>query len=94
MSTGVFRIYQELLTNAVRHASADVITSSLGLKDAHLILKIKDDGQGMNPSIIPTKKTLGLVGIKERTFALGGRFDLKSEPGKGTEVNISIPLTT
>ena len=92
IATGIFRIYQELLTNAVRHANAHVITSSLRLKDNHLILKIKDDGQGMDPAITGTKKTLGLIGIKERTFALGGKYDLKSEPGKGTEVQISIPL--
>ena len=91
LATGIFRIYQELLTNAVRHANAHVITSSLRLKDNHLILKVKDDGQGMDPAITGTKKTLGLIGIKERTFALGGKFDLKSEPGKGTEVQISIP---
>jgi PAS domain S-box-containing protein len=91
MATGIFRIYQELLTNAVRHANADVITSSLRLKDNQIILKIKDDGQGMDLAINRTKKTLGLIGIKERIFALGGKFDLKSEPGKGTKVQISIP---
>jgi signal transduction histidine kinase len=90
-ATGIFRIYQELLNNAVRHANADVILSSLQLKENHLILKVKDDGQGMDPAINRTKKTLGLIGIKERTFVLGGKFDLKSEPGKGTKVQISIP---
>jgi len=92
MATGIFRIYQEALTNAVRHANAHEIASSLELKDNHLILKIKDDGQGMDPKIVGTKKTLGLIGIKERTFVLGGKYDLKSEPGKGTEVQVSIPL--
>jgi signal transduction histidine kinase len=90
--TGIFRIYQELLTNAVRHANAKVIKSNLMLKDNHLILKVKDDGQGMDTKITGTKKTLGLIGIKERTFALEGKYDLKSKPGKGTEVNISIPV--
>ena len=92
MATGIFRIYQEVLTNAVRHANAHVITSSLQLKDDNLLLKIKDDGQGMDPAITGSKKTLGLIGIKERTFVLGGKFDLKSGPGKGTEVQISVPL--
>jgi PAS domain S-box-containing protein len=92
MESGIFRIYQELITNAVRHANAHIITASLGLKENDLILKVKDDGQGIDPAITGTKKTLGLIGIKERTFALGGKYDLKSEPGKGTEVQISIPL--
>jgi len=92
MATGIFRIYQELLTNTVRHANARIITSSLRLKDNRLILKVKDDGQGMDPETAGTKKTLGLVGAKERTFALGGKFHLKSEPGRGTEVQISVPL--
>jgi signal transduction histidine kinase len=94
LATGLFRIYQELLTNAVRHANAHVITSSLHLKDNQLILKVKDDGQGMDPGITVAKKTLGLIGVKERIFALGGKYDLKSEPGKGTEVQVSIPLKT
>jgi PAS domain S-box-containing protein len=92
MATGIFRIYQEVLTNAVRHANAHAITSSLRLKDNNLILKIKDDGQGMDLAAAGIKKTLGLIGIKERTFVLGGKYDLKSEPGKGTEVQVSIPL--
>jgi PAS domain S-box-containing protein len=90
LATGIFRIYQELLTNALRHANAHVITSSLRLKDNHLMLTVKDDGQGMDPEITGTK-TLGLIGIKERTFALGGKYDLKSERGKGTGVQVSIP---
>jgi signal transduction histidine kinase len=92
MATGIFRIYQEVLTNAVRHSNAQTIISSLELKDNCLILKIKDDGRGMDTTIAGTKKTLGLIGIKERTFVLGGKYDLKSEPGRGTEVQISIPL--
>ena len=90
--TGLFRIYQELLTNAVRHSNAKVITSSLQLKDNQLLLKVKDNGQGMDPLTTDTKKTLGFIGIKERTFALAGKFEIKSQPGKGTEVQISISL--
>jgi signal transduction histidine kinase len=54
LATGIFRIYQELLTNALRHANAHVITSSLRLKDNHLMLTVKDDGQGMDPEITGT----------------------------------------
>lgn len=92
MATAIFRIYQEVLTNALRHANAHIVTSSLRLEDNWIILKINDDGKGMDSDTIGTKKTLGLIGIKERTFALGGKYDFKSEPGKGTEVQISIPF--
>jgi PAS domain S-box-containing protein len=94
MSTGIFRIYQEVLTNVVRHANAHKVKSSLQLIDNCLVLKIKDDGQGMDQAMAGTKKTLGLIGIKERTFAMGGKYNLNSEPGKGTEIEISIPYTT
>jgi signal transduction histidine kinase len=91
-ATDIFRIYQEALTNAVRHANAHKITSSLQLKDNHLLLQISDDGDGMDLSAIDSKKTLGLIGIKERTFALGGKYELKSQPGNGTEIKIDIPI--
>ncbi len=90
-ATGIFRIYQEVLTNAVRHANAQVISATFYLENEYLILKIKDDGKGMDKVEIVTKKTLGLIGIKERTFVMGGKYDLKSEPGEGTQIKISIP---
>lgn len=92
VATGVFRIYQEVLTNAVRHANAHNITSVLDLQEDQLILNIRDDGQGMDQQAVKKKKTLGLLGIRERTFLLGGRFKLDSEPGKGTAIQITIPL--
>lgn len=91
-ATGIFRIYQEILTNAVRHSNAHEINSSLVHNDGHLVLKVEDDGQGMDLSLAKTKKTLGLLGIKERTFLLGGRFDLQSAPGQGTIISIWIPV--
>jgi PAS domain S-box-containing protein len=91
IATGIFRIYQEVLTNAIRHANAHQITSSLQLKDHRLVLEVKDDGQGMDETLIRNKKTLGLLGIKERTFLLGGKFDLQTAPGQGTMIQVSIP---
>ena len=93
MATEIFRIYQEALTNAVRHSKAHKITGRLQYEDDNLLLQISDDGIGMDPSVIDSKKTLGLIGIKERTFSLGGKYELKSEPGKGTGINITIPLS-
>jgi signal transduction histidine kinase len=56
-------------------------------------LEIKDDGKGIDPKAKANTKSFGLIGIKERTFVMGGKFELKSEPGSGTELCISIPLS-
>jgi PAS domain S-box-containing protein len=93
VATGIFRIYQEALTNAVRHANAHEIKSSLQINNNQLILEIKDDGKGIDPKAKANTKSFGLIGIKERTFVMGGKFELKSEPGYGTELCISIPLS-
>lgn len=91
VKTGVFRIYQEVLTNAVRHANATEINSTLHFEDNCIIMEVKDNGSGFNPKSL-NKKTFGLLGIQERTYAMDGRYELTSEPGKGTSVWISIPL--
>ncbi len=92
-STGVFRIYQELLTNVARHANARHVKTML-YKDEHwLYLSINDDGVGFELETISNKKTLGLLGIKERTLLFGGTYEFKSKPGEGSVTTISIPLT-
>ena len=90
--TAIFRIYQELLTNIARHANAGQVTTLLQNTDNNLILKITDNGVGFNLDAIGSKKTLGLLGIKERTSILGGTYKFKSYPGTGSETIISIPL--
>jgi signal transduction histidine kinase len=89
--TGLFRIYQEALTNAARHANANVIESSLKIIDNRIILEIKDDGKGIDMSAIGKRKSFGLLGIKERVFVMEGQYELESEPGKGTSLYISVP---
>jgi len=92
VSTGLFRIYQEALTNAVRHANAHTIESSLKIRDGRILLEIRDDGKGMDKDSASKKKSFGLLGIKERVFVLDGEYELKSEPGKGTQLIISVPM--
>jgi PAS domain S-box-containing protein len=92
VSTGLFRIYQEALTNAVRHANAHRIDSSLKIKDGRILLEIRDDGKGIDTDSTSKKKSFGLLGIKERVFVMDGEYALKSEPGKGTHLSISVPL--
>ncbi len=94
LKTGLFRIYQESLTNVARHADAKKIVSSLKFEDNNLILTITDDGKGFTFKNIESKKTLGLFGMKERTLEMGGHYEIKSEPGAGTTVSVTVPIST
>jgi PAS domain S-box-containing protein len=94
VATGLFRIYQESLTNVLRHADATKITSGLFIKDDKLILNIDDNGKGFDMNAIGSKKTLGLLGMKERTLIMGGSYEIKSKPGKGTCVIVSVPVNS
>lgn len=91
-ATALFRIYQELLTNIARHANATMVTASLEKDDKSLYFSIKDDGIGFSLNTISEKKTLGLLGVSERTTLIGGKYEVISKPGSGSEIIISVPL--
>ncbi len=93
VKTGLFRIFQESLTNVARHAGATRITATLELRDQELILTISDNGKGFSVSNVESKKTLGLFGMKERTQEMGGKYDIISTPGDGTTVRVIVPVT-
>jgi PAS domain S-box-containing protein len=93
LATGLFRIYQESLTNVARHAHASRVMVSLHQTDDEVVLEITDDGKGFDSKDIKNKKTLGLLGMKERTMMMGGKYEVVSNPGKGTTVVVSVPLT-
>ena len=93
VATGIFRIYQELLTNIARHANAGRVRAVLHKDDSSLYFSINDNGVGFDLDTIKNKKTLGLLGIKERTLLLGGTYEFKSRPGQGSVTTISIPLS-
>jgi PAS domain S-box-containing protein len=92
LATGLFRIYQESLTNVARHAHANKVMVSLHQTDHEVVLEITDDGKGFDSKDIKNKKTLGLLGMKERTMMMGGKYEVVSNPGKGTTVVVSVPL--
>ena len=85
----LYRCVQESLTNVVRHAQAKHINVELAEAAAWLDLVVRDDGRGM-PANAPAG--FGLRGMQERVEGLGGRYRLDSAPGRGTIVNISLPL--
>ncbi|MEP7372832.1 MAG: histidine kinase [Chitinophagaceae bacterium] len=91
--TGLFRIFQESLTNIARHAEAKRVDASLNLQEKELVLLIEDDGIGFNTATVEHRKTLGIVGMRERAIMMGGTYNIHSAPGKGTIVDVVIPFS-
>jgi PAS domain S-box-containing protein len=90
--TGFFRIFQESLTNVVRHSEATEVNTSLYSKDNKLFMVIHDNGKGFDAAETIGKRTLGLLGMKERALMMGGRFVVSSSPGSGTEIEVVVSL--
>ncbi len=88
--TSLFRIVQEALTNITKHASASEIRIALTAGDQGVMLRVVDNGKGMDP-MNARGRGLGLVGIEERAREMGAGFVLDSQPGQGTTIEISIP---
>jgi two-component system sensor histidine kinase UhpB len=86
----IYRVAQEGLTNALRHANAATATISLEVVDDRVRLVVADDGDGM-PSTLPPD-TVGIAGMRERALLVGGRLRIESQPGAGTEVHLTVPL--
>ena len=95
-ATAVFRVAQEALTNIARHARARRVRISLRLRDGTLRLVVRDDGVGFDPEATLRRRSggrgLGLPGMRERASWLGGRFAVRSTPGQGTKVRLTLPL--
>jgi signal transduction histidine kinase len=92
MATGLFRIYQECLTNVIRHAEATEVNAFLEAQPDQVVLTITDNGKGFDPADIVNKKTLGLLGMKERASLMGGEYSIESVPGDGASIIITVPL--
>ncbi|MBE7542169.1 MAG: ATP-binding protein [Bryobacteraceae bacterium] len=88
--TSLFRIVQEALTNITKHASASEIRIALTAGDQGVMLRVEDNGKGMDPQDA-RGRGLGLVGIEERAREMGAGFVLQTQPGQGTALEISIP---
>jgi len=91
-ATTIYRILQEALTNIAKYARARNVNIRLSVRKKTAFLEIRDDGIGFDPNSIRMEKTLGLLGMRERTELMGGRFLLSSTPGQGTEVSVLFPL--
>jgi len=92
VSTALFRILQESLTNIARHAQATRAEVVLQKQRGRLVLWIRDNGRGFDQVDSSLSKSLGLVGMRERAAILGGQVKISSAPGKGTTVAVWIPI--
>jgi len=91
-ASALYRILQESLTNVARHAKASRVDVTLERVDGALQLTVRDDGRGFRPTEARAQKTYGLLGLRERTVLLGGETSVTSEPGRGTTVEVRLPL--
>ena len=91
LATAAFRIFQEALTNAVRHSKGTAITARVTTRQGRLVLLLRDNGVGI-PENRPEDGSLGLLGMQERARSVGGDLGIRSRPGRGTLVSFVLPL--
>jgi signal transduction histidine kinase len=94
LNTAFFRIFQETLTNVIRHADATRVEVDLYEEGGRLILQVKDNGRGIRREQVSSVKSIGLLGMRERAALFGGEVNITGTPKKGTCVTVSIPLRT
>jgi signal transduction histidine kinase len=90
VATGLFRIAQAALTNVVRHAHASNASVRLALQNNGLQLEVEDNGRGLSGA--NAGPGIGVIAMRERALALGGKFSLQSAPNKGARVTVWVPL--
>lgn len=90
----IYRIAQEAMNNVIKHAAATKVRIRLSVVEEggdNVCIRIEDDGRGFDPRTV--QMGVGLLGMRERAYALGGELTLDSEPGRGTVVQVCFPLT-
>jgi PAS domain S-box-containing protein len=93
LETALYRFSQEALTNTLKHSGAEIFNCKIIKSYTNLIFTAEDDGIGFDGKIEnQDKRSLGLIGMRERTLLLGGAFQLKGRPGEGVRIRIEIPL--
>lgn len=91
-SMGIFRVYQEALTNVMRHSGATAVNAVLKKNNDGIVLSISDNGKGFDSESNGERKTLGLIGMKERALMMGGELSISSTAGSGTTVTLKVPF--
>lgn len=91
VSTALFRIFQEVITNIARHSKATVVNVNLKDCRSEYVLVVEDNGVGISNDEIIAPQSLGLLGIKERALIFGGNVKITGEYNKGTNVSVNVP---
>jgi signal transduction histidine kinase len=91
-SLAIFRIFQEALTNVARHSNATKVVIDLKNENNSIKLQINDNGMGIAKEEIASSRSLGIIGIKERSQSVGGDIKIDTAYGKGTTITLTVPL--
>ncbi len=91
LSTAIFRILQETLTNIMRHAEATRVTISLKKTKKNIDLVVRDNGKGISEEELSKINSFGLIGIRERAYSWGGTVVISGQTGRGTTIKVHIP---
>lgn len=94
ITTALFRIFQETLTNVLRHAQATRVDVHLWQDDEMLFLEVADNGRGITPEDVANTRSVGLLGMRERAALLGGDISFTGASGRGTTVLIRLPIAS
>jgi len=92
LSSSLYRMAQEALTNVVRHAEASEARVEMRIEGDDLVLTVRDNGKGFDPEIAEKKKSFGIMGIRERAHTLGGRASIARLEAGGTLVEVVVPI--
>lgn len=92
-STAVFRIFQEALTNVLRHAQATRVDIKINEEKSHFVLSVSDNGKGITDGDKSEQQSLGILGMRERAHLIGGEMEIKGVEGKGTVVVLRVPIS-
>jgi signal transduction histidine kinase len=91
LSTALFRIVQESLTNVARHSRASLVSVTLEHSSTDLLLEIRDDGIGISATDAANTRSIGLTGMRERAQLVGGGLSISGAAGAGTTVRVRVP---
>jgi PAS domain S-box-containing protein len=91
-ATAIFRIFQEAMTNILRHAQATRVDISVEAEDGEFVLEVRDNGKGIEEEERTGSRSLGLIGMRERAHLVGGRIEIAGVAGEGTVLAVRVPI--
>lgn len=89
-ATAIFRIFQETLTNIIKHAKASSVKVNFQARENQISLRVEDDGVSFDPNQAKAKKSLGILGMRERARTIGGELEISNDSGRGTIIELKI----